>query len=150
MPMRNHAWYSAFIQRSFDVFHSLHEIPQQIFLTGEKEERTNKRLLTCSLKSVINNVEPSRTPTVASSSNLTPSGLSGNLTLTGKSNAGVTRPSARLSTPAQSFRKNSLADFIAVSHFAYSCRADSSVMGIFEPGMKEAVDLSLVLFFLVA
>jgi hypothetical protein len=136
VSVRDYAWYSGFVECCFDVFDALCENVNK----GKERKRAQH---TCSLKSVINNVEPSLTPTVASSSSLTPSGLSGVRTLTGASKAGVTRPSARLSAAAQSLRKNSAAACIAPEHLAYSSRAAGRVRGDWEPGMKEAVDLSL-------
>ena len=113
-----------------------------------------KKALTCGSNTVTIKVDPSRTPTVATSSNRAfcapdpdpapapapeAEGATDRETRTGASSRGVTRPLARASSCATSRRNHSRDAAIFASARAYSSRAAGSINACCEPGVREAV-----------
>lgn len=111
----------------------------------------NNHKLTCGSNTVTIKVDPSRTPTVATSSNRTFFAADADAdaddeeecatteTRTGASSCGATRPLARASSCATSRRNHSTQAAIFACARAYSSRAAGSASACCEPGVREAV-----------
>src|SRR5579863_4800731 len=121
---------------------------------GAGHATTNQKL-TCGSNTVTIKDDPSRTPTVATSSNRTffapgleeadaaegdGGGGARPETRTGSSSRGVTRPLARASSRLTSRWNHSTQAAIFASARAYSSRAAGCVSACCEPGVREAVE----------
>jgi len=125
----------------------------------ETARTTTRRTLTCGSNTVTIKVDPSRTPTVATSSNRAfcapdpdpepdpdAEGATDRETRTGASSRGVTRPLVRASSSATSRRNHSTDVSIFASARAYSSRAAGSVNVCCELGVREAVAIGARFF----
>jgi len=114
---------------------------------GRRESETaHDHKLTCGSNTVTIKVDPSRTPTVANSSNRSffppdadDDDVGATVIRTGARSCGVTRPLARASSCATSRRSRSTQAAILASARANSSRAVGSVSACCEPGVRDAV-----------